>query len=126
VANIVEEASLPGLLELFYSRVRADDRIGPLFNDVVDDWSSHRDRLCDFWSSVMLTSGKYKGNPMAVHLRQAARLDPPMFERWLLLWKTTTDEILPPAAASAMQAKAGRISESLQRALKLHIPEGKI
>lgn len=123
--NIVDEAALPGLLDLFYSRVRADDRIGPLFNDVIDDWPSHLVRLRDFWSSVMLTSGKYKGNPMAVHLRHAPRLDPPMFERWLSLWKATTDEILPPAAALAMQAKAVRISESLQLALKLRTPEGR-
>ena len=112
---VIDEAALPSLLDRFYERVRADDEIGPLFQDVVHDWGAHIARLSDFWSSVMLTSGRYKGNPMAVHLRHAANLTPSMFERWLLLWRQTTAELLPRAAAEAMQAKAVRIAESFSR-----------
>ena len=121
----LDEARLPELLECFYGRVRADALIGPLFNEVVLDWSAHMVRLADFWSSVMLTSGRYKGNPMALHLKHAGRLEAPMFDRWLDIWKHTTEELLPPEAASAMQAKAARISESLQLALKLKDPAGR-
>lgn len=122
---VVDEAALPGLLDLFYSRVREDALIGPLFNEVVHDWPSHLVRLHDFWSSVMLTSGRYKGNPMAMHLKHARSLTTPMFDRWLALWKATTEEVLPQATAAAMQSKAARISESLQLALKLRTPEGR-
>jgi len=121
----LQEALLPGLLDRFYERVREDSLIGPLFNELVQDWSTHMVRLTDFWSSVMLTSGRYKGNPMALHLKHADRLEAPMFDRWLEIWKHTTEELLPPDAAQAMQAKAGRISESLQIALKLNDPAGR-
>jgi hemoglobin len=70
-----------------------------------------------FWSSVMLTSGRYKGNPMAAHLKHQARITPVLFERWLDLWAQVTAEELPPESAAAMQAKAARIARSLQYAL---------
>ena len=111
------EAALPALLERFYARVRADRRLGPVFNDAVDDWDRHLRTLTDFWSSVMLASGRYKGHPVQAHLRHSDRITPEMFGRWLNLWNQTTDEILSPPVAAALQAKAARIAQSLDLAL---------
>lgn len=113
----IDEAGLQRLIPLFYARVRADAELGPVFNDAVHDWPGHLDKLVAFWSSVMLTSGRYKGNPMIAHLKHKARITPALFDRWLALWRETTDEVMPPAAAAALQAKAARIAESLQLAL---------
>lgn len=113
----IDEAALERLIPLFYERVRADPELGPVFNDAIDDWPEHLDKLVAFWSSVMLTSGRYKGNPMFAHVKHKARITPALFERWLALWARTTAEVMSPAAASALQAKAGRISESLQLAM---------
>lgn len=123
-ANLTE-AALSELVELFYARARSDDLIGPLFNEAVQDWPAHLQRLQAFWSSVMLTSGRYRGNPMALHLKHRARLTPAMFDRWLSIWRLTTEVLLPPATALAIQAKAERISESLQLALQLETPDGR-
>jgi len=116
------EAALPGLLRAFYARVRADEQLGPLFNEAVGDWDEHFGRLGDFWSSVMLGSGRYKGNPVAVHLAHAARITPAMFDRWLALWAETSDELLPPPTARALKDKAYRIAESLQLAIRFPSP----
>lgn len=121
--SIIEERQLPELLETFYGRVRLDPLIGPVFNDAIHDWPEHLERIADFWSSVMLTSGRYKGNPVAKHFKHAPRLTPETFERWLAIWETTTNERLAPAQAAAMQAKARRISESLQLAINFRTPE---
>jgi hemoglobin len=118
------EGQLKALVDLFYARVRADAALGPVFNDAVADWPEHLDRLAAFWSSVMLTSGRYKGNPMAAHLRHRPRITPALFERWLALWAETTNEVMPPEAAAALQAKAARIAESLQLALYFRIDPG--
>jgi len=91
--------------------------IGPLFNDAISDWPSHLEKLVAFWSSVMLTTGRYKGNPMAAHIKHGARMTPEMFDRWLALWTQATTEIVPPDIARALQAKAARIAESLSLAL---------
>lgn len=111
------EADLPGLLTRFYERVRSDPELGPVFNDAVHDWDEHLDRLADFWSSVMLASGRYKGTPVAMHLMHADRIKPGMFGRWLELWDQTTNELLPEDVAKSAQAKARRIAESLHLAI---------
>ena len=105
------------VIRAVYERVRKDDALGPLFNEVIGDWNEHLDRLGDFWSSVMLTSGRYKGNPIAMHLLHAAAITPDMFDRWLGLWAATTDELLPDQVATAMQAKAVRIADTLKSAV---------
>ena len=121
-APIIAESALPALLDRFYDLVRQDAVLGPVFNAVVHDWPEHLDRLAAFWSSVMLTTGRYKGNPMMKHLVHADRITPAMFQRWLSLWAQTTEEMLSPEGAGAMQAKAQRISESLQLAIRYRTP----
>lgn len=119
---IIDEAVLPELLAAFYGRVRQDDLLGPVFNDAVHDWDEHLERIADFWSSVMLTTGRYKGNPVAKHLAHAARITPAMFDRWLTLWAETTNGMLPVPVARALQEKAARIAESLQLAIRFPSP----
>ena len=121
------DADLQQLVDLFYARVREDDRIGPLFNEAVEDWPEHLERLGAFWSSVMRTTGRYKGNPMAAHLRHARAIEPAMFDRWLELWRETAREMLPEADATAIIEKAERIAESLKLGLffRLDPPPGR-
>ena len=113
----IDEAGLRRLIDVFYARVRIDAELGPIFNDAVSDWPAHLEKLAAFRSSVMLTSGRYKGQPVPAHLKHKDSITPALFERWLLLWRQTTDELMPPKAAAALQAKAARIAESLQLAL---------
>ena len=113
----IDEPDLERIILAFYARVRRDDLIGPIFNDAIIDWDHHLNLLTAFWSSVMRTSGRYKGNPVARHMLHAKRLTPAMFERWLRIWTSTTGEMLPEAHAQALQAKAARIAESLQLAI---------
>ena len=109
----ITENSLRSLVALFYDRVRADPLIGPVFNGAIGDWPEHLDKLQAFWSSVMLASGRYKGRPLPAHIKLAGAIDSHSFARWLTIWKNTTEEILDPASAAALQEKAGRIAESL-------------
>lgn len=105
------------LVPAFYTRVRADAELGPIFNGAIDDWPHHLDKLVAFWSSVMLTSGRYKGQPVPAHMKHKDRISPELFDRWLGLWKQTTDDLMAPEAASELQAKATRIAESLKLAM---------
>ncbi len=115
-ATKLEESQILPVLERFYEKVRGDSLLGPIFV-VVADWPEHLQRLTEFWSSLMLTSGKYKGNPVAIHLIHADKIEPAMFERWLAIWRETTDEMLPLAVSREMQIKAGRIASRLNLAL---------
>lgn len=113
----INEAVLEKLVERFYARVREDTELGPIFNDAIADWPEHLHKLTAFWSSVMLSSGRYKGQPVPAHFKHRDRITPELFGRWLALWNATTAELMEPAAAAALQAKAARIAQSLQLAL---------
>lgn len=111
----ITEDGIAELVDRFYGKVRRDPMIGPLFNAAIHDWDAHLVTLRAFWSSVMLTTGRYKGNPMAAHVKHPIR--PEFFTRWLALWGETADEVFTPAAAEQFRLKANRIAESLKLAL---------
>lgn len=113
----LSDEALEELVPAFYTRVRADAELGPIFDGAIDDWPHHLDKLVAFWSSVMLTSGRYKGQPVPAHMKHKDRISPELFDRWLGLWKQTTDDLMAPEAASELQAKAARIAESLKLAM---------
>ena len=57
----ISEERISYLVDAFYKKVRLDPEIGPIFNAVVSDWPHHLSLLKDFWSTVLLTTGRYKG-----------------------------------------------------------------
>ena len=110
----VDEAMIRKVVRAFYAKVRQDTFIGPIFARAIGDtWDAHLDVMCDFWSSVILMSGRYKGNPMIAHMRLKA-VRPAHFERWLALFRETTSEICPPETAEAFVSRADNIARSLQ------------
>jgi hemoglobin len=113
----INEIALERLVATFYARVRTDAELGPIFNDAVENWPEHLEKLAAFWSSVMLGSGRYKGQPVPAHAKHRDRITPALFERWLAIWKQVTTDLMAADVAAALQAKAARIAESLQLAL---------
>ena len=111
----LDDAAIEALVRAFYGRARRDPALGPVFENAVHDWEDHIATLTRFWSSVMLTSGRYKGNPAAAH--RPLPIEAALFARWLALWGETADELFEPAIAAAFRAKAERIAESLKLAL---------
>ena len=113
VVAAVDETMIQRLVHAFYAKVRQDPMLGPIFEREVADWDEHLAKLCDFWSSVLLTSGRFKGQPMAVHNR-LPDITPAHFVAWLRLFHDTAGEVCPPEAAALFRAKADLIGESLQ------------
>ncbi|HWG06317.1 MAG TPA: group III truncated hemoglobin [Beijerinckiaceae bacterium] len=104
-------------MDRFYAKIRADPELGPIFERVVrNNWGPHLTTMRNFWSSVMLTTGRYKGAPVPAHLRIKG-IEPWMFDRWLRLFGETCDELFENEFAAAFRFKAARIAESLKLAL---------
>ncbi|BAQ18413.1 group III truncated hemoglobin [Methyloceanibacter caenitepidi] len=106
------------LVDRFYDKVRQDALLGPVFARAIPDdaWPAHLATMRDFWSSVMLTSGRYHGNPVAAH-RRLDGIKPAHFERWLALFGETCRELFGDKTAAAFVDKANRIATSLQLAM---------
>lgn len=119
----ITEAMIRTLVHTFYASVRADPMLGPIFNRAIEDWDAHLDKLCAFWSSVTLMTGRYKGTPMKVHA-ELPRITTVHFERWLALFQATASTTCPPEAATVFVDRANRIAETLQLGIALHRGEG--
>lgn len=112
----VTEPMIRSLVHAFYARVRDDPELGPVFERAVDDWDEHLAKLCDFWSSVTLMTGRFKGSPMAAHARRPD-IRSEHFGRWLALFAETARDVCPPHAAALFVAKSEMIGQSLQLGL---------
>jgi hemoglobin len=108
----IDAAMIETLVRAFYSRARLDPLIGPIFERHVGDWDAHMSRMCEFWSSVALMSGRYHGQPMTAHL--PLPIDTPHFDRWLEIFAHTARDVCPPAAAAHFIDRAYRIADSLE------------
>jgi hemoglobin len=114
----LSEAAIRTVLDAFYEKVRADPDLGPVFAKAIPDdaWPAHMAVIQDFWSSVMLKTGRYKRNPFAVHMGVEG-ISPALFGRWLSLFGETCHAVLAPPLAEEMHDRAIRIGESLQAGL---------
>lgn len=108
----IDEAMIERLVRGFYARVREDALIGPVFDARIEDWEPHLQRMIAFWSSVVLMSGTYHGQPMRKHV--PLPIDGRHFDRWLALFQATARELCPPRAADHFVERAQRIAESLE------------
>jgi hemoglobin len=108
----IDEEMIAALVHTFYARVRRDPLIGPIFEERVADWDAHIEKLCAFWSSVALMTGRYHGQPMRVHLPLPVGEE--HFNRWLALFEATAIELCPPAAVTHFMERARRIADSLE------------
>lgn len=118
----VNEDEIVRLVDAFYAKIRRDPILAPVFERAIapDAWPKHLAKMYDFWSSVMRTSGRYKGNPLGVHA-QVKGLEEGMFEPWLQLFRETAGELFSPEVAAIFREKSERIAESLKLGLFLRL-----
>lgn len=114
----IDDAMIDRLVRDFYARVRSDALLGPVFEARIRDWDVHLERMCAFWSSVALMSGRYSGQPMAAHMRLP--VDGRHFDRWLALFEETAGDVCPPAAAWHFVERARRIAQSFELGVAIH------
>lgn len=114
----ITEENLAQLVDSFYTKVRADEKLGKVFSDAIkdDDWTPHLKRMVEFWSSLMLSSGKYHGNPFKKH-QDLPAFDIKLFDRWLELFAETAHELYNKELAEKFIEKGSRIAESLKMGL---------
>lgn len=116
----VTDDQIETLVAAFYARIRQDEVLGPIFLAAIgEDWTAHLRTMCDFWSSVMNTTGRYKGKPIPAHLKLRG-IEPRHFEHWLRLFSETAHGLFEPALAAMFLERAERIAESLKLGFAFH------
>ncbi len=89
------------LVHTFYDKVREDNLLGPVFENVVQgQWQPHLEKMCSFWNTVLLNQKGYQGSPFNAHKPLALTND--HFEHWIQLFHETVDQLfMGPIAANA-------------------------
>jgi hemoglobin len=124
-AVIVTEEQIAQLVRQFYSRARKDSLIGPVFEAMIADWEEHFTITQNFWSNLLLGTGRYQGHPFPPHMRMP--LEPESFDRWLELFIEAANETLPEAAAKEARAKASHMANAFKIGLfPWKTPDGKM
>ena len=96
----------------FYAQIRVHPVLGPVFNEAIQDWKAHEEKIASFWRGAILREPGYSGNPMQVHLANSDIL-PEHFPLWLDLFGETAHQVLQPDTALAFTHLADRIGKGL-------------
>ena len=95
LTEITGRADIERLVNTFYDRIRSDDLLGFIFNDVAKtDWAVHLPKMYAFWETMLFRSGGFVGNPLGAHARLVplTAMGRPQFDRWLAVFTATVDE----------------------------------
>ncbi|HRH48406.1 MAG TPA: group III truncated hemoglobin [Panacibacter sp.] len=105
------------LVNSFYEKVKKDQVIGYIFNDVAKvNWEKHLPVMYDFWENVIFFTGAYTGNPMTAHkqLHQKTPLNAEHFQEWIKLFTQTVDELFEGDKAELTKQRAISIATVMQ------------
>ncbi len=109
------------LMTSFYEKVKKDDTIGFLFNDIARiNWEHHIPIICDFWETLLLNATSYKKNAMEVHyvLNRKVPFQEKHFEQWLNLFFETVDQLFSGKIANMAKTRAKSIAALMQFKMK--------
>lgn len=121
--DIVSSNEIKMVIDTFYEKVRADEMIGFIFNDIAKvDWEHHMPIMYTFWESTVFGTGTYTRNAMTPHfvLQDKVKFTAAYFERWVFLFVTTVDELYAGENAEIMKMRATSIAGLMQNKLGIN------
>jgi len=122
--EIESRADVHYLVSSFYSKIRKDDLLGPIFNKHIAEhqWPEHIEKLTDFWVGNFFGIRNFKGNPAMKHVLvdrgQNQQIAQYHFDRWLALWAETIDAHFEGGLAEGAKIVATRIGTAQLRIMQ--------
>lgn len=116
------------LVNAFYGRVRSDDLLGFIFDEVAGvDWDAHLPKMYAFWETVLFRSGGYTGNPLAAHAKLVplTEMGRPQFDRWLEVFRATVDDLFAGENAEHIKSCAADMANVIHLKIN-HIPDPRL
>ncbi len=115
--DIQNQQDLYLLVDEFYQKLLADDKISYIFTDVVKiKLEEHLPILVTFWSQGILGTGGYTQNLTQIHLdvNDKAYLSPELFQTWLKHFNNSVDENFKGSNAEKIKTQALSIATVMQ------------
>ena len=117
--NLYTEEEVAQLVHQFYAKARKDPGLGPIFEAHVIDWDAHFVQMTNFWSAQLRGTSRFRGAPMPKHI-VLPDLTTELFERWLQLFKQTTEELGNPNLQQHANAVATFIAGRLWQGYQMN------
>ena len=101
------------LVDTFYEKVKDDELLSNIFNDVIQDrWPEHLEKMYKFWQTILLEEHTYYGSPFLPHANlPVSRIH---FNRWLELFFATVDDLFEGEKAQEAKWRANKMAEMFQ------------
>ena len=114
----IKPENIAVLVDHFYKLVRKDETLGAIFHRIVgtddESWEHHLDNITRFWSSVILRTNNFQGQPMLAHLR-IPDLKVEHFDIWLALFHRTANKLYDEACAKVFRDVSTQIGSNFAR-----------
>lgn len=111
--DIQDERDVELLVNNFYNQVRNDELLYAIFEPVIqNNWDAHLKLMADFWSTLLLYTKKYNGDPLPKHL--PLNLSKLHFDRWLYLFSKTIDDMFDGQIAENAKKRASSIAKIMK------------
>ena len=97
------------LVNTFYSKVRENEFIGPVFNErIADRWPDQLEKMYRFWQTVLLDDHTYFGAPFPPHATMP--IDQRHFDVWLGIFRETVDDLFSGEKADEIKWRADKMA----------------
>ena len=108
--DIVKREDIEKMVNEFYTKVRKDDVLGKIFENIIQDrWPEHLEKMYRFWETVLLNDHTYYGSPFMPHAKLP--IDKKHFDRWLELFVGTIDQNFNGKVADEAKWRAEKMAE---------------
>jgi len=111
--DIQDETDVELLVNSFYTKVRNNALLDAVFSSVINgNWDVHLKLMVDFWSTLLLYTRKYNGDPLPKHL--PLELSKEHFDQWIGLFNETVDELFAGVIAENAKKRASSIAKIMK------------
>jgi hemoglobin len=100
------------MVDSFYSNAKKDPLLGPIFEQVINNWQEHLPTMYQFWERLLFGFSDYSGNPFQKHLNLS--LNKEHFAIWVRIFTQTIDENFSGLKAEEAKRLARNIAGSFQ------------
>ncbi|MCB9187852.1 MAG: group III truncated hemoglobin [Flavobacteriales bacterium] len=105
------------MVDHFYTSVREDDTVGPIFTFFIKDWAPHLEKMYKFWQTLLLEEHTYSGSPFPPHVKLPIRAE--HFERWVEIFHRTVDDKFHGERAQIAKQRSEQIAQVFKTKLEL-------
>lgn len=117
--DITNLEAIKTMVDNFYGKVREDQLIGPIFDDIIKDrWSEHLEKMYRFWQTILLDEYTYYGSPFPPHAKLP--IEKQHFDRWLTLFYATVDEYFAGKKSEEAKWRASKMAEMFNYKINYH------